>query len=497
MSRRSKELVTGAGVLALFAALFVLGAHVEVQGPWTSPPGTNGKLRIVSTAADALCIGGSLVAPTASQCTGGLFGGTLVGATVNATSGYQINGLTAFKTSDFRGLQLRTNPDASLADRQVWFNADEILMEDGARFQNWTGQTADITVAGAGGLDTGAEAANVWYEVYAIAKDDGTRSAVLHRAKNYNTNQIFTTATDTSRALRLATATATDKVAQGVTPSATAVVSDVNLVIQRTGAPVGNVWVTLEADTAGNPSGTPLATSDKLPITNTTTAVGGQYVMFIFRTPPTLSNGVQYHIVLQGDYTRSDANYIGWLGVVAGGYAGGASREFNGTTWAATAGANGLDRDFQFQIVQNDAAVTMPAGYTRKCKIGYVFNNGSSNFNAFAAKDRKVRHGVVTVIASAITTVYALAQPASIMPPGFVGLLLGANNNTSGQTFAVRPVGPEYDAAYNIYVFAVAATGSAGSQIGVAGEILFTEYQSFYYAVSANQGDLFSYGFEW
>lgn len=40
-------------------------------------------------------------------------------------------------------------------------------------------KTADITVSGAGGLDTGAEAANTWYHVWAIAKSDGTQSILL------------------------------------------------------------------------------------------------------------------------------------------------------------------------------------------------------------------------------------------------------------------------------------------------------------------------------
>lgn len=39
--------------------------------------------------------------------------------------------------------------------------------------------TIDITASGAAGLDTGSEASSTWYYVHAIAKSDGTKSALL------------------------------------------------------------------------------------------------------------------------------------------------------------------------------------------------------------------------------------------------------------------------------------------------------------------------------
>lgn len=39
--------------------------------------------------------------------------------------------------------------------------------------------TADLTVSGANGLDTGAEAADTWYSVWVIAKADGTVASLL------------------------------------------------------------------------------------------------------------------------------------------------------------------------------------------------------------------------------------------------------------------------------------------------------------------------------
>src|SRR5574338_87071 len=89
-----------------------------------------------------------------------------------------------------QGLQLQTHRDSDVAATQVELvNVDSIIMDDGTELRNdngeWSGKIADITVAGAGGLDTGAVASNTWYEIYAIAKEDGTRSLLLHESKHW------------------------------------------------------------------------------------------------------------------------------------------------------------------------------------------------------------------------------------------------------------------------------------------------------------------------
>lgn len=66
-------------VVALFVAMSIAAA--VAQGPWTTPPGTSGKIRVVSTAADALCVGGSGSAPASSACTGGIYAGPVVANT--------------------------------------------------------------------------------------------------------------------------------------------------------------------------------------------------------------------------------------------------------------------------------------------------------------------------------------------------------------------------------------------------------------------------------
>lgn len=65
-------------------------------------------------------------------------------------------------------------------DANVFISAPYVVVQNSAgntkllsNFQ----QTVNLATSGAGGLDTGAVAANSWYGIWALAKDDGTQSA--------------------------------------------------------------------------------------------------------------------------------------------------------------------------------------------------------------------------------------------------------------------------------------------------------------------------------
>ena len=65
---------------------------------------------------------------------------------------------------------------------QLDIDADEILLQDstGLPFRATSvNETADITASGINGLDTGSEASDTWYHVFAIAKADGTVDSLL------------------------------------------------------------------------------------------------------------------------------------------------------------------------------------------------------------------------------------------------------------------------------------------------------------------------------
>jgi hypothetical protein len=346
---------------------------------------------------------------------------------LSALSGVQVNkaDLVALLTKlavgpgAFGGLTLRTHPDADRAAAEVWSSADFVVMDDGEPVTGWGGLAASLAASGAGGLDTGSEQASTWYEVHAIRKSsDGTKGLLFHRAKDYfvDNGQQFVTADDAGRALRLATGTATDKLAQGFQSTTTGVQGPIDGVwvkLVRSGAVNGRVWLTIEADSSGNPSGTPLATSDKLDASVITTTAGGHFLAFPFRSPFTPTEDVQYHLVLQGDYTRSDTVVIFWRGVAAGGYASGVAKEFNGSAWSAASGVG----DFNFIVftTRNIAALTMPSGYDQSALLGWVYNDGASNLWPCLARDRVVKQAPVTSgnLTSAVPTLidYRAALP--------------------------------------------------------------------------------------
>lgn len=394
-------------------------------------------------------------------------------------------------TQTFRGLHLQTHPDSDISVKAVALvHADEIIMHDGARVTDWNNLAADITVVGAGGRDTGSELASTWYEIYAIRKSsDGTKNLLLHQAKDYFEDETFVT-TDTQRALRVLTGTPTDKIAQGFKVDTTGLCPFVNVVIVRNNSPTGNVWFTIETDSAGDPSGTVLATSDKMSVVGVSTS--NQMIRFLFRSPATLTAATQYHLVFQGDYARSDTVHILWRGLIAGGYSNGASREYNGTTWSATAGGSGLDRAFIVYITRNDTAVTMPSGYDQRCLVGYVRNDGSSNFVSFVGKDREYYTSPLSVFTTMASTIPSLHNMSEWLPPVPVS---GIGFTVKNSTIAHNYVGgvPE---GYGAPLIST-TTWVANSGFSFLGPTR-TEAQAVYFVVSGgDMNSCYIHVFEW
>lgn len=399
----------------------------------------------------------------------------------------------------FRGLHLRTHPDSDVSASQIMLvKADEIIMDDGTRITDWNQEVGDITASGAGGLDTGAEAASAWYDIWAIGQSSngtGTRTKhandklLFHRSKTWETDagQQFTTTDDAGRALRLSTGTATDLLAQGF-KTATAgfpgdvVFIDANLV--KNGTPTGNIWFEIRSDNAGSPDAV-LATSTKLDASKVSTA--DTFLRFVFRTPTATANTTtQYHLVFNGDYAKSDANNISWRGVAAGGYANGAGQEYNGTVWAGASGVG--DFNFRIYTARNTDAVTMPATYDQKALIGYVRNNASSNFKKFIQLNEAVKTLAGAAGSSSewatgtvsATTTPALLDLAAFLPPTVVIPEFGTSGGSYLWlgTYAFASV-TNHAGGHNddeSSVLWAAATGDA-NQILALGETVPVEYQ--------------------
>jgi hypothetical protein len=408
-----------------------------------------------------------------------------------------LNAIKNWLPNQFRGLRLRTHPDADVAVSKVaMLSLDEAIMQDGFRYQPTSFPlVADISASGAGGLDTGAEVASTWYEVYLIGKSSTGAASdlklMLHRAKDYLKDTAFETATDNWDSLRADAART--KLAQGVTPATGGSCEFVDLQLFKAGAPTGRIWITIEADASGSPSGTPLVTSDKIDVSGVT--VSNAWIRFPFRTPVTLTGSTVYHVVLQGDYTLSGTNLVNWRGVLAGGYAGGAFKKFDGaSTWSADVV---LDANFRLFTVQHNTALTMPSGYDQSCKLGYVYNNGSSNFVAFNAYDRTVRRLVSALFAS--TAAFPLLQDLStVLPPAPVAAFFQANNSAITNYVAIAGVPDGFSLG------AVAPGESGMSIINSPGAGFLhthlevnTELQSVYVTAQAGTANVYAVGYRW
>ena len=104
----------------------------------------------------------------------------LAAARFNLISSDALTGLSPAVRDIARGLVVRNN--VTNPNYQVDVDADEIVLQNSAgaalKF-NAVNLTADITASGANGLDTGVEASNTWYFVWAIGKADGTLASLL------------------------------------------------------------------------------------------------------------------------------------------------------------------------------------------------------------------------------------------------------------------------------------------------------------------------------
>lgn len=117
----------------------------------------------------------------------------------------------------------------------------------------------------------------------------------------------------------------------------TADAKNVSLTLQGVGSfslnTVYTLTASIQADTAGNPSGTPLASGSifayqVLPQASSYT--------FTFSSPVTLTKGTTYWIHLEANYPADGVNYIEWLGYdggSGGGYANGSAKYYKAGTW--------------------------------------------------------------------------------------------------------------------------------------------------------------------
>jgi hypothetical protein len=331
--------------------------------------------------------------------------GLVVLADTNQTNGLRY---APRASQQFRGLVMGT----SLADKVangsqlVVYNLDEAIMDDGEVVTGWPAPTSiDISSNGAVNLlDTGVVLANTWYEVYAIRKRvDGTKGFLIHRAKDRRPDQntfnavLWTIQAGAAAALgaNSTSGTANVRLAQSFTPNVAGPLTSIEIRAFKTGATCnGNVWLTLEANTAGSPNGTPLATSRKMDLTRLQ-ITNPANLRFVFDTTANVSLATSYFWVFQTDYPGNGtlfANLAYSLAnttLNANGVNEGVPRGFNGASWVDLRPGVGTFV-YKTYVEANSSNVSMPTGYDQKCLISYAGVDANTKLKEYHQKDRTV-----------------------------------------------------------------------------------------------------------
>lgn len=389
----------------------------------------------------------------------------------------------------FRGLSLRTYPDPTLYKSQViLLHADEIVMSDSSRVFDWNNLVADITVSGIGGLDTGSEAASVWYEIYAAQNTSAVKGLFFHRALN-NVNDVFVNATGADAALRNASTVA--KLAQTFLTTNAGKLAYVDVKVDKVLVPTGNMWAEVYATSGGVPTGAALATSNKVDVALFDT-VTTEDLRLVFYTPVTVTTATTYAVALNGDFAVSAANYVLWKGQGSSVYANGNYYNFDGATWNSIAAQ---DQYLKTYITINDTALTLPSGYTKYAKIGWVYNNSGSDFLPLRYVNRCSMFASEFFTGTVTSTWPVLKDlTAGGLPPGPIYAVGHVNNLTALTGNAISTVPDGYNTTSNLFITNIHVPGVNTNGFG---NNMPTETQALYFYVSGGTGEYRGDGFCW
>lgn len=319
-----------------------------------------------------------------------------LGITAAMWESLQANNGSGSESATHQGVVLRTARNSTDALKRVELvTCDYIIMDDGAVLRNdngeWSGKYADISLSGAHGLDSGTEGNVSWYEIYAIAKEDGTRDLLLHKSHTWRYDTFHNTGEDSGQAVRAATANT--MVAQGFKLYDTAEIVSITLRVAKVGSPTGVMSLAVYSDNAGAPNVAQIQ-SYSLDVSRLTSGISE--VAFNFpRTGTVLLGAAQYHMLLQGTWAINGTDYVSWrMDGSAGTHAEGSKSLWNGSTWSAD-----TDDDMIFWVFTEYgvASLVYPSGYTKKSFLGWVYNDSFSNFVPFIQRGTTRRTLQVTL----------------------------------------------------------------------------------------------------
>lgn len=364
-------------------------------------------------------------------------------------------------TGSFRGLVMGTSLDDKSANgtQLVVYNLDEAQMDDGEVVSGWTPlSTIDISSNGAPGfLDEGVAVANTWYEAYAIRnRSTGAKNFLLHRAKDRRPDQntsnaiLWPTGAGVQSVGANNTTSSNLRLAQSFTPNTSGRLTSIEIRAFKTGATAnGNVWLTLEGNTATSPNGTTLAVSRKMDIIRLQ-VTSQQNLRFVFDNTAVVNVGTSYFWVFNTDTRQQPAAAFLGPNVVysqantalnANGVNEGVPKGYNGASWTDLRPGVGTFI-YKTYVEANDTPLMLPTGYDQKCLIGYTATNANTRLKEFVQKDRTVTTYFSAEWASTPqfqTTTSEVLELLNVVPP--VPVLVGFSCGFAGGSPLIYSLG--------------------------------------------------------
>lgn len=303
-------------------------------------------------------------------------------------------------------------------------------MDDGTVVNAVANLLLDLSLGnGVGALDTGTLANSTWYALMLVQRSDTEAFGLIATLADDASVDEQATSDDANAILNGAT-TNTDLIAQSFTPNVTAPLSHIDLFLNKLAAPTGSIWITIEGDNAGEPDGTPIATSESIDIATQETVE--REITFVFHTPVSLTISVKKWIVVHADYTPSDTQNIRLRGNTTTVLAGEEALAFDGAAWSSTIDGSIVELWFREYPVRAGDSVFFPANYDRQLKLGYFQTTTVADILPFKQINNRIfyksAHGVI--MNSGTSNFTELTKINTHIPPGLI--IVHANFTTSG-----------------------------------------------------------------
>ena len=237
--------------------------------------------------------------------------------------------------------------------------------------------------------------------------------------------------------LNVGDAAASARRAQGFKLTATTRVLRAGLWLKKIGMPLDNLTVEIRTDSGGLPSGTvvPNGTSNTVAASSLSSS-DFKLITFTFATPPQLTGGTQYHLVLKRSGTLDGFSYYVWgADQSSPSYADGAGSVYNSgtSTWAATSpntdhtfGVNQTRVDVVvegLQVGDNLGAYKVTVAYDPAVVTPLSINDGGF----LGSTGRSVSCFTAQYAAGTVTLSCATLSPPPPLGPTGSGILVAIN----------------------------------------------------------------------